>query len=75
MGLADWLGIQLQEWVLKHPGQVVLTVVCMRWSLIISIRAEFVIICPANKVLEGVYRNRPVRPSVCPYLSDAQFLK
>ncbi|WAR20146.1 DYH6-like protein, partial [Mya arenaria] len=26
LGLADWLGISLQEWVLKHPGQVVLTV-------------------------------------------------
>ncbi|KAK3092231.1 hypothetical protein FSP39_000084 [Pinctada imbricata] len=26
LGLADWLGSNLQEWVLKHPGQVVLTV-------------------------------------------------
>ncbi|KAH3851244.1 hypothetical protein DPMN_093724, partial [Dreissena polymorpha] len=26
LGLADWLGISLTEWVLKHPGQVVLTV-------------------------------------------------
>ncbi|KAL4237693.1 Dynein heavy chain 14 [Mactra antiquata] len=26
IGLADWLGIKLVEWVLKHPGQVVLTV-------------------------------------------------
>ncbi|KAL5008122.1 hypothetical protein ScPMuIL_013703 [Solemya velum] len=26
LGLADWLGIELQDWVLKHPGQVVLTV-------------------------------------------------
>ncbi|XP_053375273.1 dynein axonemal heavy chain 6-like isoform X4 [Mercenaria mercenaria] len=26
LGLADWLGIKLEEWVLKHPGQVVLTV-------------------------------------------------
>ncbi|XP_023930267.1 dynein heavy chain 6, axonemal [Lingula anatina] len=26
MGLSDWVGIKLQDWVLKHPGQVVLTV-------------------------------------------------
>lgn len=27
LGLADWLGADRREWVLKHPGQVVLTVV------------------------------------------------
>lgn len=27
LGLADWLGADHREWVLKHPGQVVLTVV------------------------------------------------
>eukprot|EP00105_Crassostrea_gigas_P038198 XP_019922346.1 PREDICTED: dynein heavy chain 6, axonemal [Crassostrea gigas] len=26
LGLADWLGADNREWVLKHPGQVVLTV-------------------------------------------------
>ncbi|XP_071080158.1 dynein axonemal heavy chain 6-like [Haliotis cracherodii] len=26
LGLSDWIGIDLQEWVLKHTGQVVLTV-------------------------------------------------
>lgn len=26
VGLAEWIDVQLQEWVLKHPGQVVLTV-------------------------------------------------
>lgn len=28
LGLHDWIGISHDEWVLKHPGQVVLTVVC-----------------------------------------------
>ena len=27
LGLADWLATDLKDWVLKHPGQVVLTVV------------------------------------------------
>ena len=27
IGLQDWLGIPMEEWVLRHPGQVVLTVV------------------------------------------------
>ncbi|ESO83512.1 hypothetical protein LOTGIDRAFT_133247 [Lottia gigantea] len=26
LGLSDWLGCDIQDWVVKHPGQVVLTV-------------------------------------------------
>lgn len=32
-GLQDWVGISHEEWVLKHPGQVVLTVVSKEFHL------------------------------------------
>ena len=30
LGLQDWVGVSHEEWVAKHPGQVVLTVVSIQ---------------------------------------------
>jgi len=40
-GLASWVGTELKEWVLEHPGQVVLTVVsALHPSLLLTIHSS-----------------------------------